>query len=734
VTTSAPAAQGLAVWASYLLAAACLLVFLLVLWAVCGMKSYGPAQGQPAGVGGQTRRRFWYIFLGADDRVSTSKVQFAFWTLALAYALLVIGFHDAVFRSGTLDPRYLLLLGLPAGAAVSAKAITVGQKARGTVSKDPPKFERKTPATAVKDIVANDQGDLDLGDTQYFLFTLVALAAFFIAFFRDPTKLPVLPDTLVGLTSVSAAAYVAKKAVSPAPVKITAVSPQKGSAATIVKVFGSGFSNASSGDDEPPDVTFGGLAAGVQGNWTDTVLYVTLPPTLPPGTADVQVTTADGRTAALPNAFEVSDASESAPDSRPTIRSTATGEAEPLASPISIGPVVYQKYWAKLAGLLTLERLLIGVLAIAAMMIGLTPAALALHRGWLIPYLLIGSVVILGLANYGLGVFNSTRPTIPEFLLAELNAAVLPALLGIVWLVLYWAVFWAARLINHAHDQPIALALSLAFVAAAGVGVIWSVTRDLATSLYPQWGGNRTRYFYMTLRPRTAVTVALGTLMLVLAVSAAALITSSWTSTAVWVVILLFLVVAGLAVEPLPPRSATEGPRPEDVQAVGEALAKQGYRVVAHPRTGKPDVDPLVQPLELFSYSEQRAYAVEIKHGPPNVGPFDWTNGTSVLDAARALERAKLTETSAHIWPLLVVFDGAADESLRAFCEGQNVSLIRIERTTNTAEVISHDRSDDLQAIADRLVSFAGSENKPEGPGAPAGRSHGGGPAGAHLG
>jgi IPT/TIG domain len=132
----------------------------------------------------------------------------------------------------------------------------------------------------------------------------VALAAFFIPFFRDPARLPVLPDTLVGLTSASAAAYVAKKAVSPVPVTITAVRPQTGPADTIVKVFGSGFSNASSGADEPPEVTFSGLPAGMQGNWTDTLLHVCVPPALPPGTADVQVSTSDGRTATLPNAFE----------------------------------------------------------------------------------------------------------------------------------------------------------------------------------------------------------------------------------------------------------------------------------------------------------------------------------------------------------------------------------------------------------------------------------------------
>ena len=53
----------------------------------------------------------------------------------------------------------------------------------------------------------------------------------------------------MGLTSASAAAYVAKKAVAPTPakataqVKVTAVSPQKGPAVTEVKIFGSGFSN-----------------------------------------------------------------------------------------------------------------------------------------------------------------------------------------------------------------------------------------------------------------------------------------------------------------------------------------------------------------------------------------------------------------------------------------------------------------------------------------------------------
>jgi hypothetical protein len=197
-------------------------------------------------------------------------------------------------------------------------------------------------------------------------------------------------------------------------------------------------------------------------------------------------------------------------------------------------------------------------------------------------------------------------------------------------------------------------------------------------------------------------------LVLALAVAGAALITSSWTSTAVWMVVLLFVTAAGVAVEPVPRRSSQGDPGAKDVQDVGKVLTERGYRVVAYPRTGKREVDTLVQRLELFSYSQQRAYAVEIKHGAPGAEPLDWMAGTSVLKAARALERAKLSETIARVWPLLVVFDGEADESLRAFCIREKVSLIRIGRMTSTTEVVGHDRTGDLQAIAHRFQSLAG--------------------------
>jgi hypothetical protein len=312
VSKSATSPQGLSLAISYWLALIVLIVLLVLL--AFAARAAQKRQGQ----GGQASP-FWYVVLGQDNRVSTSKVQFALWTVALAYALLVMAFHDAVYPTASLDPRYLLLIGFPAGAAVSAKAITTGQINSGTSSKTTISAKGKSLTTAISEIVSNDQGDLDLGDAQYFVFNLVALTAFFIAFFHSPVSLPVLPDTLVGLTSASAAAYVAKKATSGAaptpPMTLTAVSPQKGAAGTPVSVFGSGLVNTASADGARPEVTIGGLTAPPRADCTATTVPVTVPEGLLPGTFDVRVVTPDGQAGILPAAFEVTgpDAAPAAP-------------------------------------------------------------------------------------------------------------------------------------------------------------------------------------------------------------------------------------------------------------------------------------------------------------------------------------------------------------------------------------------------------------------------------------
>jgi hypothetical protein len=160
------------------------------------------------------------LFIGADNRTSTSKLQATLWTYAVLWALisLLVGLDVDAFSEALgkdLREEYLLLLGGPYAAAIAAKAITVG-KTTGDAAAKPPKTpspEKSTLKDRLVEVVANDHGDVDLGDFQYFAFTLLALGFFVVAFVDSPTNgLPAIPGTLLVLSGVSLATYVGKKA------------------------------------------------------------------------------------------------------------------------------------------------------------------------------------------------------------------------------------------------------------------------------------------------------------------------------------------------------------------------------------------------------------------------------------------------------------------------------------------------------------------------------------------
>jgi|SRR5215218_2268027 len=159
------------------------------------------------------------LFIGDDNRTSTSKVQAMLWTYAVLWALvsLLVGagaeaFSDALGKD--LREEYFLLLGGPYAAAIAAKAITTSRSAE----KDAKDMEASSTASErLVEVVANDSGAVDLGDFQYFAFTLLTLTYFAWAFIDAPGDgLPAIPGTLLVLTGVSLSAYVGKKALPPA--------------------------------------------------------------------------------------------------------------------------------------------------------------------------------------------------------------------------------------------------------------------------------------------------------------------------------------------------------------------------------------------------------------------------------------------------------------------------------------------------------------------------------------
>jgi hypothetical protein len=197
--------------------------------------------------------------VGKDKRLSTSKTVAVIWTYSLASALLSFviakwwghpAAFDAMKKSG-LQGEYAVLIGGPIGAAILARGIVASQVASGQSKPDADEGPQAS------DLVSNDAGDTDLGDLQYVLFNAVALTFFFGELLASPTLgLPTMPDVLVGLTSVSAVGYIAKKALPRALQAITRIDPDAVPAADwqagslTLKIFGSGLLNA---DESAPD-------------------------------------------------------------------------------------------------------------------------------------------------------------------------------------------------------------------------------------------------------------------------------------------------------------------------------------------------------------------------------------------------------------------------------------------------------------------------------------------------
>jgi hypothetical protein len=232
------------------------------------------------------------VILGADGRTSTSKTFIFLWTLLVGWALIALliagqfahthgcvllsapirgckGDELGLFQVGWrhflhagLSGSYLILLGVPATAGVAAKAITQSQ-VTGTGFKKPKPPGGANPFARVTEIFSADDGTTDIGDFQYVIFNLVT-AAYFVTQFLNPdgTGLPTIPNTLLGLTSVSAGLYVAKKAVTNTQPTVTGVFPQPLHDGQPFTVIGTGLTvDPSSPTSVDPQITIDGMPA-----------------------------------------------------------------------------------------------------------------------------------------------------------------------------------------------------------------------------------------------------------------------------------------------------------------------------------------------------------------------------------------------------------------------------------------------------------------------------------------
>ncbi len=206
------------------------------------------------------------LVVGKDGRLSTSRAIALMWTIVIGYCLLTIVFmallestrvplpHGQVppdfvdTATKNLSPQYLIAFGGPFAAAVLSQVTTRQKIESGKLQKAQAK------RASVLDLVADDQGDLDLVDFQYALFNLVAVLYVLTQFVQGPIHgIPALPDAFTALTGTSAVVYTGNKGLASNPLKLVRLDPSSVPAGGVVEVLGSNLvvGTAGPGVDRP---------------------------------------------------------------------------------------------------------------------------------------------------------------------------------------------------------------------------------------------------------------------------------------------------------------------------------------------------------------------------------------------------------------------------------------------------------------------------------------------------
>jgi hypothetical protein len=244
---------------------------------------------------------------GRDGRWSTSKTSMLLWTYAIWFAFLTILLHTngAGLERMVFHSQYLVLLGIPAAAAVIAKGFTQSKVETGRIVSKPEQAPETNLLSGIGQLVSDDSGAPDLLDFQYFGFNLILLAYFFTRFLGHATGLPLLPDSLVGLSGVSGASYVAKKGLEQdSPPTVRAVVPEAAAPGEAVSIRGVMLASAES---QNVAVLVGKLAATVRsvtvGDY-ETEIEAIVPLNAAAGGAPLTVVSAQGVKSA-PHPFSV---------------------------------------------------------------------------------------------------------------------------------------------------------------------------------------------------------------------------------------------------------------------------------------------------------------------------------------------------------------------------------------------------------------------------------------------
>lgn len=199
------------------------------------------------------------LAMGADNRLSTSKLQLLLWTASVGFVYAMV-YADRVITLARVDPitsvpqNVLIAMGISITSAVAARAITVSQVSANPDNKDVADSPSYDPSALVREDGATTAS---LTKVQILFWTVVAIAVYIVTSFHQLGQIagctggscPGLPDidtTLMVFMGLGHASYIGGKLASGTTPALASVSDDDRSGAKIITLRGTNLGSSGS--------------------------------------------------------------------------------------------------------------------------------------------------------------------------------------------------------------------------------------------------------------------------------------------------------------------------------------------------------------------------------------------------------------------------------------------------------------------------------------------------------
>lgn len=218
--------------------------------------------------------------------------------------------------------------------------------------------------------------------------------------------------------------------------------------------------------------------------------------------------------------------------------------------------------------------------------------------------------------------------------------------------------------------------VSLGVVLLAGVGVLTVASSELVESLYSTTAGARSPFFALLVEKYRLGFMMVASLVFVLVVTA--LLRSHPRILALCLG--LYLLYSGASLDVLGRAGADTRGRQSCLRGLSRSLESAGYSAVLSPRTGRPDIDPLITTVDLLASSPQRAWVIEVKAEGPGKGPVEWHEASRLRNAAQVMQEVLAAEEpTVEVEPLLILVGRRRGDSLDRYLQREAMRVVELE-------------------------------------------------------